>query len=247
MKTHIILALALLIVSASAGTFGVDVKKLIATKTSGVIDKDDLASIISSGINQYTVVTTFFSKGDFAGTGKLTSVQFGLAYSAFMKFLLGETPSVGLIGARWSIAVMEQDQDKYIDLAGFTFLVTLDLRFVYDNYCLFDGNLHKVPTTIKTLQAALGTVETNDIIAACFFGADFNKNSEVTAAEFRSGLRILGYILGVNISYTTPLLNDLFSAADANGNGVLSPAEVTGYINEHLGTIEQLLNIVATA
>ena len=246
MKVYIILALALFISTAYAG-FGVNVKNLIATKKGGVIGESDLRSIISSQYNQYTVVTTFFAAADPAGTGKLTQPQFAAAYSKFIGFLLGQTPSIGLIGARWSIAVWEQDQDKYIDLAGFTFLVTLDLRFVYDNYCLFDGNLHRLPQTIKTLQQALGTFETNDIIAACFFGADYNKDSKITAAEFRSGFRIIGYILGVNVSYTTNLLNDLFAAVDASGNNELSPAEVTGYVNEHLSTIESLISLVANA
>jgi len=246
MKAHLIVALALLIASASAG-YGVNVQNLIAKQGSGIISQEDLKSIISSQYNQYVVVTTFFSKGDMMKTGKLSSIQFGLAYSAFMKFLLGKQPSVGLIGARWSIAVMAQDQDSYIDLAAFTFLITLDLRFIYDNYCLFDGNLHKLPETIKNLKIALAGVETDDIVAACFFGADFDKDSQVTPAEFRSGLRILGYILGVNISYTTNLLNDLFSAADGDKNGKLSPYEVSGFVNEHLSTIEQLISIVATA
>jgi len=246
MKAHIILALALLIASASAG-FGVNVKNLIATKQGGIIDQEDLKNIISSQINQYQLVTTFFAKGDPMGTGKLTLPQFLLAYGSFMGFLIGQQPSPLLTAARWKIAIWEQDQESYIDLAGFTFLVTLDLRFVYDNYCLFDGNLHTLPETIQTLRVALAGVETNDIVAACFFGADFDKDSKVTPAEFRSGFRILGYILGVNISYTTNILNDLFAAADANANGVLSPAEVTGYINEHLSTIESMISLVASS
>jgi len=247
MKLYIIVALALIFSTASAGHFGVNVNNLIATKKGGIIGESDLRNIISSQYNQYVVITTFFAQGDPAGTGKLTQPQFLAAYSKFIYFLLGQQVTPALAAARWSIAVWEQDQDKYVDLAGFTFLITLDLKFVYDNYCLFDGNLHKLPQTIKSLQAALAGFETNDIIAACFFGADYDKDSKITAAEFRSGFRIIGYILGVNISYTTSLLNDLFAAADASGNNELSAAEVTNYINSHLSTILSLINLVANA
>ena len=247
MKVYILLALALLAVSASAG-FGVNVKQLIATKKGGIIDQDDLKYIIQSQYNQYTVITSFFAAGDVIPNGKLTQLEFAKAYSAFIYFLLGQTPSAELIAARWAIAAWEQDQSDYINLAGFTFLVTLDLRFLYDNYCLFNGNLAQVPASLQKLQNALASkFSTNEIIATTFFGFDYDKNERITPAEFRSGFRILGYILGVNISYTTTLLNDLFSAADTSGDLKISPSEAIAFVSAHLQDIEGLLTVIARA
>ena len=247
MKLYIVLALALMTISASAG-FGVNVKNLIATKKGGVIDQDDLKYIIQSQYNQYAVITNFFAAGDIIPNGQLTALEFAKAYSSFIYFLLGQTPSAELIAARWAIATWEQDQSDYVNLAGFTFIVTLDLRFLYDNYCLFDGNLAKLPAAVQKIQGLLANkVSTNDLIAAIFFGFDYDKNETITPAEFRSGFRILGYVLGLNITYTSALLNDLFAAADATGDLKLSPAEVVAYVNAHLSDIQGLITVIASA
>jgi len=245
MKLYIVLALALMAVSASAG-FGVNVKQLIATKKGGVIDQDNLKYIIQSQYNQYTVITSFFAAGDIIKNGQLTQLEFAKAYSGFIYFLLGETPSAEVIAARWLVATWEQDQSDYVNLAGFTFLVTLDLRFLYDNYCLFDGNLAKLPAAVQKINSALtGSIETNELISAVFFGFDYNKDNTITPAEFRSGFRILGYILGLNITYTSALLNDLFAAADVTGDLKLSPVEVVTYVNAHLKDIQGLITVLA--
>jgi len=244
MKLYIIFTLALLTFSAYAG-FGLNVTEYMASKTSGIIDEDNLKYIIQSQYNQYVVVTSFFSTGDLTGDGQLTSAEFAVAYSAFIKFVLGETASTEFLAIRWELATWDQDQEDYIDLAAFTFLVTLDLRFVYDNYCLFNGNLETLGATVTKIETMLADVSTSDLISAIFFGFDYDKDDEVTPAEFRSGFRILGYVLGVNVSYTSALLNDLFAGADADGDMVLSTTEVTTFVNDHLTVIQGLLSSLA--
>ena len=245
MKLYItVLTFALLTISASAG-FGLNVTEYMASKTSGIIDQDSLSYIIQSQYNQYTVVTSFFAKGDLTGDGHLTSAEFALAYSAFIKFLLGETAGAEFLAIRWSLATWDQDQSDYIDMAGFTFLVTLDLRFVYDNYCLFNGNLETLGATVTKIETALSGTSTSDLITAIFFGFDYDKDDQVTPAEFRSGFRILGYVLGVNVSYTSGLLNDLFASADTDGDLLLTTTEVNTFVNSHLTVIQGLLSSLA--
>jgi len=243
MKAYIILTLALLVVSTYAG-YGLDIKKLLATKKGGMLSRDQLKYVSSSQYNEYIITTTFFTQGDLTKDGKLSLAEFGKAYGAFIFFTTGETIKEGLVLARYQLATFEQGGKDYVDLAGFTFIVTLDLKFIYNNYDLFDGNLHTLSATINKVRGALQGIETNTLIGAAFFGFDYDKDSYVTPAEFRSGFRILGYILGVNLSYTSGILNDFFAAADASSDGKIGHSEAIGFINSHLTTIETLLHVI---
>jgi len=109
MKLCILLALSLLTISVGSIGFGVNVKQLIATKQGGVIDQESLSHILQSQYNQHVIITNFFATGDIVANGKLTQYEFAQAYSAFMNFLFGQTPSDDLIAARWVIATWEQD------------------------------------------------------------------------------------------------------------------------------------------
>jgi len=84
-----------------------------------------------------------------------------------------------------------------------------------------------------------------DIFGAVFFGFDYDKDSQIAPAEFRSGIRILGYIVGVNFSYTSGLLNDLFDLADVNKDMEVSFAEGNAFIQAHLKDIMGVLNAIA--
>jgi len=57
----------------------------------------------------------------------------------------------------------------------------------------------------------------------------------------------LGYVIGLNITYTSALLNDLFAAADVTGDLKLSPTEVVAYVNAHLADIQGLIGVIANA
>jgi len=241
MKAYIVLTLALLVVSTYAG-YGLDIKKLLATKQGGLLSRDQLKYISSSQYNEYIITTTFFNK--FASGGKLDMARFAQAYGAFIFFTTGETIAPGLTLARFQLATFEEGGKDYVDLAGFTFLVALDLKFIYNNYDLFDGNLDTLSATINKVRDALKGIETNTLISAAFFGFDYDKDSYVTPAEFRSGFRILGYILGVNLSYTSGILNDFFAAADTSNDGRIGHTEAITFINSHLTTIETLLNVI---
>ena len=83
------------------------------------------------------------------------------------------------------------------------------------------------------------------IFGAIFFGFDFDKDSQISPAEFRSGIRILGYIVGLNLSYTSGVLNDLFDLADVNKDMEVSYAEGSAFINAHLKDIMGVLNSIA--
>jgi hypothetical protein len=244
MKVQIILALALFVATASAG-FGVNIQNLLATKQGGVLSQDNLGYIIQSQYNQYIVTNTFFAQGDLASNGKLTTAGFAQAYTAFIYFAIGQQPTADEIALRWQLATFEEGGAAYVDLAGFTFVVTVDLRVIYDNYHLFNGNLDQLAATLAKLEGALSNFDTNTLLQAAFFGFDYNKNSSVSPAEFRSGIRILGYILGVNLSYTSGILNDFFAAADANGDGAISTTEASVFIQSHLALIQGVLNAVA--
>jgi len=245
MKAYILLPLALLLISASA-SFGVNVQSLIATKGSGIISETDLKYIIQSQYNEYVVTTTFFTAGDLNKDGKLSLTEFGVAYSAFISFVTGQTIEQALILARWELATLEENSATVVDLVGFTFVVTLDLRFIYNNYNLFNGNLDVLSATIAKVEGALAGTSTNTLITAAFFGFDYDKNSFVVPAEFRSGFRIIGYILGVNLSYTSGILNDFFASADTNNDGEISLTEAVTFINSHLALIEGLLQTVSS-
>jgi len=241
MKAYIFLTLALLVVSTYAG-YGLDIKKLLATKQGGILSRDQLKYITSSQYNEYIVTTTFFNK--FASSGKLDILRFGQAYGAFIFFTTGETISPALTLARFQLATFEEGGKDYVDLAGFTFLITLDLKFIYNNYDLFNGNLDTLTATVNKLQNALKGIETNTLISAAFFGFDYDKDSYVTPAEFRSGFRILGYILGVNLSYTSGILNDFFAAADTTNDGKIGHTEAIAFINSHLVMIQGLISVI---
>jgi hypothetical protein len=244
MKVQIIIALALFVATASAG-FGVNIQNLLATQQGGMLSQDNLGYIVQSQYNQYIVVNTFFAQG--ATNGQLTTAGFAKAYGAFIFFVTGQTVSADVIALRWQLATFEEGGASYVDLAGFTFVVTLDLRFIYDNYHLFDGNLAQLGATIQKLQGALSSFDTSSLLQAAFFGFDYDKNSSVSPAEWRSGFRILGYILGLNLSYTSGILNDFFAAADANGDGAISTAEATAFVQGHLTLIQGVLQTVSNA
>jgi hypothetical protein len=246
MKVQIIIALSLLIASASAG-FGVNIQNLLATKQSGMLSQDNLGYIIQSQYNQYIVTNTFFAQGDLASNGKLTAVGFAKAYASFIYFVTGQTASTDVIALRYQLATFEEGGAAYVDLAGFTFVVTLDLKFIYDNYHLFDGNLDQLSATVQKLEGALGSFDTSTLLQAVFFGFDYSKDSNLSPAEWRSGFRILGYILGLNISYTSGILNDFFAAADANSDLSVSQLEATLFITSHLTLIQGLLQTVSNA
>jgi len=246
MKVQIILALALFVATASAG-FGVNIQNLLATKQGGMLSQDNLGYIVQSQYNQYIVTNTFFAKGDLASNGKLTTAGFAQAYAAFIFFVTGQTISSDVVALRWQLATFEEGGASYVDLAGFTFVVTLDLRFIYDNYHLFDGNLAQLGASIQKLEGALSSFDTSTLLQAAFFGFDYDKNSSVSPAEWRSGFRILGYVLGLNLSYTSGILNDFFAAADANGDGAISTAEATAFVTSHLTLIQGVLQTVSNA
>jgi Ca2+-binding EF-hand superfamily protein len=240
MKLQLIIALAILAVSTSA--YGVDIQNLLATKQAGIISRSDLKYIIQSQYNQYNVVMTFFTQGDFDKEGKLTFAEFAKAYGSFIYFLLGKQIDQAFIYARFELADFANNNDK-IDLAEFTFLVTLDLKFIYNNYALFDSGLETLAGTVSKIGQYLSgdQAQTGLIFQAVFFGFDFDKDSQISPAEFRSGVRILGYILGVNMSYTSGLLNDLFWLADLNDDLELSALEATKFINDHLQQVQAVL------
>jgi len=113
---------------------------------------------------------------------------------------------------------------------------------VYDNYCLFSTNLDQTPLVLQKVQNILtDKLSTNDLLSVLFFGFDYNKDDKIAPAEFRRGFRILGYLLGLNISYTTPLVNDLFSVADISGDLQLSPSETVAFISAYLNIIKALV------
>jgi hypothetical protein len=246
MKLYIALFISLFITTASAAGFGINIDNLLATKAGGIISQSDLSFILQSQYNQYEVIVTFFNAGDVAAKdGKLTPTEFGLAYTGFINFLLGVTIPADFIGLR--LALGDINGNGAIDLSEFTFLVLLDSRLVYNNYDLFNGNLDRLANSVKTLTTALsGSLTDDQIFQAVFFGADYNKDSEITPAEWRSALRILGYIIGVNLSYTGPVLNDFFGLADADHNGHLSPDEAYQFVFDHLGQVKGLLNLIAS-
>ncbi len=245
MKAYILLALALIVVSASARRgFGVDIKNLLATKKGGLLEREHLKHITQSQYNEYITTISFFSQGDLDKNGQLNQIEFGKAYGAFIFFTTGETISPALVAVRFQLARFLQGGSQTVDLAGFTFIVTLDLKFIYNNYDLFDGNLSVLSATVNKVRNALKGIETNTLISAAFFGFDFDKDASVEPAEWRSGFRILGYVLGVNLSYTSGLLNDFFAAADANSNGKISHTEAVTFINSHLTLIEGLIHVI---
>jgi hypothetical protein len=244
MKLQLIIALAILAVSTSA--YGVDIQNLLATKQGGIISRSDLGHIIRSQYNEYNVVMTFFTQGDFDKEGKLTLAEFGKAYGSFIYFLLGKQIDPAFIYARFELADFANNNDK-IDLAEFTFLIDLDLRFIYNNYALLDSGLEGLAATVSKIAQYLtaGDAQTGVIFQAVFFGFDYNKDMQIGAAEFRSGVRILGYILGVNMSYTSGLLNDLFWLADLNDDLQLSALEATAFITSHLQQLQVVLGSLA--
>jgi len=245
MKVHIILALALMAVSVSS--YGVDIQGLLATKQGGMISRENLKYIIQSQYNQYNVVMTFFTQGDFDQEGKLTLAEFGKAYGSFIYFLTGKQIDESFIYARFELADFANNNDK-IDLAEFTFLISLDLRFVYNNYNLIDSGLETLAATVSKIAQYLqgsSSDQANTIFQLVFFGFDYDKDTQIAPAEFRSGVRILGYILGINMSYTSPLLNDLFWLADLNDDLELSALEATAFITSHLQQAQVVLGALA--
>jgi len=246
MKLQIILALALLSVSVSG--FGLNIDQFIATKGPGVVDSNDLRFIIQSQYNQYRVVTNFF-KPALATGGKLDLTGFSLAYGGFFKWLVGKDIPFTFIYARFQLADYA-NQNGAIDLSEFTFLVITDLRFVYDNYCLFDGGLGRLKGTLQTLESFFEgedrSEETDWLFNGAFFGFDFDKNSQISPVEFRSGMRILGYILGVNLSFISPILNDLFWLADVNDDLALTSEEtynfIYGFVTDYKVMFQALLS-----
>ena len=239
----IILSLALLAASASAA-FGCNVPTLISTCKGSIIDQDNLKYIVQSQYNQYEVVVAFFAQGDLDGNGQLTLVEFSKAYSSFIYFLLGQQISSEYLYARWELADFTFNTNT-IDLAEFTFIVTMDLKFIYKNYNLFNGNLDTLSASVAKVESLVGGESFSDIFGSCFFGFDFDKDSQLSPKEFRKGFKMLGYILGLNLSYTGPLLNDFFSLADANGDMEVSYAEGYGFISSHLAAIKVFLSSVA--
>lgn len=246
MKIQILIALAFIAVSVSA--YGIDIQNLIATKQPGLISKDDLKYIIQSQYNQYNVVTSFFTQGDFDKTAKLNLIEFGKAYGSFNYFLTGKQISQAVLLIRWELADFANNDDT-IDLAEFTFLVTLDLKVIYNNYHLFESGVETLQASVTKIGNFLNADSTDSqaVFNWAFFGFDYDKNSTISPAEFRSGFRILGYMLGLNLSHTSEVLNDLFWLADANDDLALTSAEAWKVISDNLTMLQGVLAAVATA
>jgi hypothetical protein len=246
MKLYIALFISLFLASASATGFGINIDNLLATKASGIIGQSDLSYILQSQYNQYEVIVNAFNAGDVAPKdGKLSATEFGIAYTRLINFLLGVTVPPSFIALRLGLG--DINSNGAIDLSEFTFLVLLDSRLIYNNYDLFNGNLDVLAGSVQTLSGALtGNLSDDQIFQAVFFGADYNKDSQITPAEWRSALRILGYILGINLSYTGPVLNDFFGLADVDHNGKLTPTEAYQFVFDHLGQVKGLLNLIAS-
>ena len=236
--------LALAVFASSASAFGVNVGNLLANKKGGVIAQQDLQYIIQSQYNQYQLITTFFNQGNLDGKGQLTLQEFSKAYSSFIYFLIGQQIGAEFLYARFELADFASNTDT-IDLAEFTFLIAMDLKLIYNNYCLFNGNLATLSASVAKIENMLNGVSFDSIFGAIFFGFDYDKDSQISPAEFRSGIRILGYIVGLNLSYTSAVLNDLFDLADVNKDMEVSQAEGSAFINAHLKDIMGVLNTIA--
>ena len=241
-----LLVLAVFTASAAAGGYGCDVPRLIGGHKGGIIDKQDLKYIIQSQHNQYLIVTAFFNQGNVSGRGKLTLAEFSKAYSSFIYFILGRQISADFLYARWKLADFTFGTDT-IDLSEFTFLITLDLKFIYRNYDLFCGDLKRLSYSVDKLERLFAGKNLADVYATTFFGFDFNKNSYLTPKEFRKGFKLLGYVIGVDLKYTDTLLNDLFYIADYNNDFGVSYKEGYKFIGDHLAAIKGFLDSVANA
>ena len=99
--------------------------------------------------------------------------------------------------------------------------------------------------SVQKIEALLNGQSFDNIFGAIFFGFDYDKDNQIAPAEFRSGIRILGYIVGLNFSYTSGVLNDLFDLADVNKDMEVSYAEGHTFISAHLKDIMGVLNAIA--
>jgi len=239
-----------LIGASMAGGFGIDIDNLLWSKPLGLISHDDLKYIVQSQYNQYHIVMAFFKAGDLSKDLNLVLAEFARAYGSFIYWLIGKQIPVEFIYARFELADYA-NQNNAIDLSEFTFLVITDLRLIYDNYCLFDEGLQILQSTIVTIEKFFedhsNTIQTDWLFQGAFFGFDYDKNNEITPPEFRSGIRILGYIIGVNLSFVSPVLNDFFSIADTNGDGQLNSAEAYAFVSSLVGQAKLLFAAIASA
>ena len=187
---------------------------------------------------------TFFEQGNLDSNDKLVFAEFCQAYSDFIYFLIGRQVDFELLLARFELADFASNTNT-VDLTEFAFLVTMDLKFVYDNYSLFIGDTSILCESVKKIEMLLIAESFSQAFGTVFSGFDLDKDFKVSPAEFRSGLRILGYIIGINFDYKSGLLNDLFNLADINKDSELSYTEATTFISAHLNEIKGILHIVS--
>src|SRR4051812_37376380 len=138
MKFFISLIIALFAVSAH-GYYGIDIDTVLATKQSGVLKNSQISFILQSQYNSYQTILHFYNLGDTNGNGYLSYQEFATAYGQFIYFVLGQNSNADFLGIR--VTLGDINANGVIDLSEFTFLVLSDLRFIHNNYNLFNGNL----------------------------------------------------------------------------------------------------------
>ncbi len=236
--SHILLTIALVFCATYQVSAQIDIASLFGAGA-GPISPADLTAIFAAPDEVRVNINKFlFLDADTNGDGYLSLAEFTPVYTRFVQIMTGGTPSPALIQSRFNMGDSIIN-DNRLSFPEFSFLMGLDFTFLFLNLGLRTGPGIVLDGILTVMDALFSNPLFTTGLNLLLTGA------EVDLALKRSIIEFIANFVGIDLGFTDCILNNLLGAADANGDGTVTNAELINFLPNLIGDLAELLRLNA--